>query len=415
MMATAAACAANLTRRRCSALLCALLGCTLLAGGAASAQIVIIASDGHLVLEDGKVVVARRPGRDTVSVIRLGRGEPVTLGQLEVPTTALGPPMSVAVSPDERLALVTAAVKADPRNPGEQIPDDAVSVIDLRAAPPRLLQTVHAGAGASGVSITPDGRLALVANRSAGSVSVLRIDAGVVTPVQTLVLGSPQSGVSHVAISPDGTRALVTRTTDNTVSELAISPSGVRATGRDFGVGLGPYGVVISPDGRLAIVANVSLGRGDDDTISVIDMTARPIRTVDTLSVGMTPEGIAISPDGRWCAIVLLNGSNKPPRSPDYRHFGAVVLYGIDGLHLRRRDAAQTGPWPQGAAFSADGRTLLVESMSERDVRIFSVALGGRLHDTGKRIALPGGGAAIRTAERFTSSIVRHRSRTSDR
>jgi YVTN family beta-propeller protein len=415
MMATAAARASAHTRGPLFGLCRALLGCTVLASSVAPAQIVVIASDGHLALADGKVVVARPARPDTVSVFRLDGRNPVALGQIEVPTTALGPPMSVAISPDERLALVTAAVEIDPRNPDEQIPNDAVSVIDLRAAPPRLLQTVHAGAGASGVSINADGKLALVANRSAGSVSVLKIDGDVVTVAQTLVLGSPQSGVSDVAISPDGTRALVTRTADNTVSELAIDATGVRATGRDFGVGLDPYGIVMAPDGRLALVANVSMGRGDDDTVSVIDMQARPVRVVSTVSVGMTPEGIAISPDGHWCAVVLLNGSHKAPRSPDYHPFGQVVLYRIEGLQLRRRDAAQTGPWPQGAAFSRDGRTLLVESMSERSVRIFSVAPEGTLHDTGKRIELPGGGAAIRTAERSVSSTVRHRSRTSDR
>ena len=57
---------------------------------------------------------------------------------------------------------------------------------------------------------------------------------------------------------------------------------------------------------------------------------------------------------------------------------------------------APVGHWSQGIAFSADGRTILVDNMVEKELQVFTFDLFG-LHDAG-RIALRGGPVAIRTA-----------------
>jgi DNA-binding beta-propeller fold protein YncE len=80
----------------------------------------------------------------------------------------VGPPSSVAIAPDESLAVVTAATTVDPADPKKTVPDNKVSVIDLKASPPAVVATVEAGAGAAGVAINGAGNLALVANRSDG-------------------------------------------------------------------------------------------------------------------------------------------------------------------------------------------------------------------------------------------------------
>ena len=275
-----------------------------------------------------------------------------------------------------------------------------MSIIDLRARPPVVVGQVEAGAGAAGISVTRDGRLVLVANRNEGTVSVFRIEDRTLRKLDTVVLSGPESGPSHVAIAPDGRSALVTRDGDHTVSLLAIDAEKVTYAHQDLGAGLKPYGVVITPDGQEAVVANLGLGRGDNDTISLIDLTLKPPRTVETYTVGQTPEGIAISPDGRLVAVVIMNGSNKPKESPFYSPVGRVVLYRLNRGSLTRVADAAVGAWPQGAAFSADGRTLLVQSMSERSIAVFAIEPGFALRDTGQRILLPSGGAALRTASR---------------
>ena len=50
-------------------------------------------------------------------------------------------------------------------------------------------------------------------------------------------------------------------------------------------------------------------------------------------------------------------------------------------------------------AFSADGRTILVGNMVEKDLWVVEWN-GTTLRDTGQRITVNGGSAAVRTAEK---------------
>jgi DNA-binding beta-propeller fold protein YncE len=362
------------------------------------AEIVLSANDGKTTLLDGKLAARADAVPDSVTLIRLQRGGASIVSTVQVPTSVLGPPFSLALTPDERLALVSAPLYVDPAGPPNPAPDNLVSILDLRADPPRVIGTVAAGKGAAGLSIAPGGRLALVANRREGSVSVLEIEGNSVRKIDTLQIGTAESGLGDVAISPTGRLALVSRDGDNTLSVLAIDGLHVEYTKRDFGVGFKPYGIAIAHDGRTAVVANVSLGRGDEDTLSIVDLSNTP-RVVNTVSVGQTPEGIALSRDGRWCAVALLNGSNKPHASPFFNPTGKVVLFRIDGMQLERVDERPVGAWPQGTVFSADSRTLLVGSMTERSIRLFHVRTNGSLAEDPERIPLPGGNAALRAAE----------------
>jgi hypothetical protein len=46
-----------------------------------------------------------------------------------------GPLLSVAITPDEHLALVTSAMRINPADAMKQIPNNLASVIDLQIAP----------------------------------------------------------------------------------------------------------------------------------------------------------------------------------------------------------------------------------------------------------------------------------------
>lgn len=372
----------------------------LLGAGPAAAQIAVSVNDNKLVLEDGRVRTLPESPPDTLSVLDLSQNPPVLRAEIPVPASVVGPPASVALTPDERLALVTANQKRDPADPAKLVPGDSLSVVDLAADPPRIVATLPTGAGPAGLSINRAGTLALVANRNAGTVSVFSIEGGEVRPAGTVEIGPAASGVSHVAITPDGTRALVTRDGDNLVSLLAIDAEGrVTKTDRDISAGLRPYGLTITPDGLWAVVANIGRGQGDADTVSLISLTAKPPRVVDTISVGQTPEGITASPDGQLVAVTVMNGSNKARNSP-FRGPGLVVMLRIKPDTLELVSQAQVGSWSQGAAFSADGRTLLVGNMVERNLSVLEVHDDGRATDTGRRIPVAGGSAALRTADK---------------
>jgi DNA-binding beta-propeller fold protein YncE len=378
--------------------LAAAVAAALFAAPFASAEFAVSANDHKQVMNNGAQSIPANAPSDTVSIIDLAAKPPKLVAEINVPASVIGPPVSVAITTDESLAFVTSAQKLDPADATKVVPDNRVSIIDLKASPPAVVGTVEAGAGASGVSVNAQGTLVLVANRNEGTVSVFKLAGKTLTPAGKLNMGDAKSGPSHVVFTPDGKRALLTRDGDHTISILAIDGDKVTDAKRDFGIGYRPYGVDITNDGKAAVVANVGRGLGDLDTVSLIDMQASPPRVVDTVSVGYTLEGIILSPDGRTAAIVAHNGSNKPKGTPfAYGDKGKLVLLRVDGGKLSRLTEAPIGTWSQGVAFSKDGRTILVQNMVEREIQLLSFD-GTNLKDNGERIKVNGGPAAIRVA-----------------
>lgn len=363
-------------------------------------DIAVSANETKVFLDNGTVRVRPSGARDSITVLDLSASPPKVIGEVNVPTSVVGPPMSVAIAPDLSYALVTSATQISPQDAQKVVDANRLSVIDLAQNPPRVVQTLEAGAGAAGVDINAAGTLALVANRSEGTVSVYTIRAKQLTPAGKVSLGDARSGPSTVRFAPDGKTALVTRDGDNTLSLLAIDGAQVQSAKRDFHAGLRPYGADISADGSYAAVANIGRGQGDADTVSLVDLRMIPPRTVDTITVGPTPEGLIFSPDGRHIAVVVHNGSARAAGTPLFNPTGRLVMLRVDvGGKLTRVAEAPIGRWSQGVAFMRDGRTVLVQNMVEEDIQLFRFN-GRDLTDTGARVKLPGGGAALRAAYR---------------
>ncbi len=360
------------------------------------AEIAVSANDAKVRLVDGVNTVVSNPRPDTVTLIDLSANPPRKIAEIAVPNSVAGPPLNVAVTADEGLALVSSALKIDPADPAKQIADDRLSVIDLKANPPAVIATVTVGKGAAGVSINKAGDMAIVANRSEGTISVLKIAGKTVTVGPKIALGPANSGPSHVVFSADGKSAFVTRDNDHKVSVLAIKGDVVEYTGRDMHPGQRPYGLDLMA-GPMAVVANIGLGFGDQDTVSVIDTAASPPRVVNTITVGQTPEGIKLSPDGKFVAVGVMNGSNKPAASPFYQKAGSLIIYALAGKDLSKVSEAPIGGWCQGIVWSKDAKTILAQCMVEEEITSFSFD-GKALMKTGS-IKVPGGPAGLRTAE----------------
>ena len=134
----------------------------------AHAQLLLSTNDNKVALVNGVATVVTNPPPDTLTVIDTKSWPPKVVAELVVPGSVVGPPFSVAVAPDESIALVTANEKLDPSDATKRIPNNTMSVVDLKATPPRIIATLETGKAPAGVSINRAGTLALVANRAEG-------------------------------------------------------------------------------------------------------------------------------------------------------------------------------------------------------------------------------------------------------
>ena len=378
--------------------LATLVGCAAPSAPAGKRSLMIVGNDEKIGWNDAGALVTSPPGRDTVAVIDIGTDPlaPRMVATLPLMNSIFGPPVNLAITPDERLALV-----ANPVNPVEesgavkQVPDNRLWVIDLEADPPKLIDTVTVGKQPSGLSINRAGTLALVANRGDNSISVLRINGKKVELIDTVAIGEQ---VAHVVFTPDGKRALAVKFPGHKVAVLDVAGEKVTYGKYDMAVGLWPYNIDVTPDGKLALTAdngNSGAADGQVDTVSVIDLEQSPPRVVDKVVVGDGPEGIAISPTGQLAVVMLLRGSNAAKSAFFYNRNGSVVAMRIDGKKVTKTNEVEVGGLPEGAVFSDDGRYLYVGNFLTQDVSILRVEVD-RLVDTGKRFTLAGHPASMR-------------------
>jgi DNA-binding beta-propeller fold protein YncE len=366
----------------------------------AHAQLMIIGLDDKITFDKGKQV-RRPPGKDSVAIVDISSPEaPKIVANLPLMNTIIGPPTNLAITPDQKLAIVANSV--DWQKDGESwkdVPDNKLYVIDLTTNPPAQIATVEVGKQPSGLSINKAGTLALIANRADNTISVLSINGKDVKLIDTVQMGEV---VAHVAFTPDGKRALVAKFPGHKIGVLNVDGQKVTDSKYNMNVGLWPYNVDVTPDGAIALVADNGFSGGSDgniDTVSVIDMEATPPRVIDRVVVGDAPEGLTISPTGKLAAVVLLRGSNTPWNSHFYNRNGSAVILKIDGKKVTKIDEVEVRGLPEGVVWSADGKYLYVGNFMDGDVSILKVEetkKGISVVNTGKNFKLPGQPASMR-------------------
>ena len=377
-----------------------------LSTGAAQAQLLISGNDEKQTWDEAGKAVLSAPGKDSLSIIDIrDRAHPRVVASLSLMNSVVGPPTNLAITPDGKLALVANSLDWVQGEGGgwKTQPDDKLFVIDLTASPPALLGTVTVGKQPSGLAISRAGDLALVANRADNTVSVIAIDGKDVKVVDIVALaaaGAPSEQVSSVAITPDGKRALVSKFATHKVALLEIDGRKVTYGKYDMAVGLWPYNVQITSDGKLGLAGNsgaMGASDGQVDTVAVIDLEATPPRVVDQVVVGDGPEGLAVSPRGGYAAVVILNGTGNVPRKAFFATDHAYVsLLEIRGKKVRKVAEAKVGGLAEGVAFSPDGHYLYVGNFLDGDLTVLQLK-SGKLVKVGS-LKLPGHPASLRGA-----------------
>ena len=188
---------------------------------------------------DGKRAVASKNVNNKAAMLAVD-GDKVTYAKYDMLVGLF--PYNLGVAPNGKIALT-----ANNGNAGAADGNvDTVSVIDLEATPPRVIDQVVVGDGPEGFAISPTGEIAVAillrgsnASKSAffynrnGSVAVLKIDGKKVTKVgEVEVRGLPEG----VVFSPDGKYLYVGNYMDDDVSILKVDGSVVTDTGKRFTV-----------------------------------------------------------------------------------------------------------------------------------------------------------------------------------
>jgi DNA-binding beta-propeller fold protein YncE len=314
----------------------------------------------------------------------------------------------VAVSRDEKFAIVTASTKIDPADQNKAIPNDQVSVIDLSDPKnPKVSQRLTAGPGNGGVSINHQGTLALVASSGDDSIHVFSIAGGKLTPAGALVLDA-KARPTDVVFAPDGKTAYAIAQGKGAVVELAVNGTALTRTGNEIPTGRQPYGAVVTPDG--AWLVNTNLGgslqspapvpgrRGPRiGSISLVDLKNH--RLAASADVGQTPEHVGLSPDGRFAAVVVANGTAFAKSDPNFaKVLGILRIFRINGGALSEVAHIDTGHWCQGTAFSNDGKRILLQCATERALEAYRFDGKTLTRDAGADVALTSRPASIGTA-----------------
>lgn len=278
----------------------------------AAAQLLISGNDEKVSFDpDGKRLV-QPPGKDSVSVIDISdRAKPKIIANLPIMNTIVGPPVNLAITPNGRLALVANSLDwvADGQS-WKGVPDDKISIIDLTASPPAVIGTVTVGKQPSGMAINRAGTLALVANMADDTVSVLTIEDKTVKVVET------------VSLAPADTAA------------DAAAPKER------------PSAVAITPDGKRALVTKFGA-----DTVALLSIAGDRVSYGHyDMATGLSPYNVQITPDGKL-GIVNNNGHNG--RSDG--QIDTVAVIDLEPNPPRVIDQLAVGDGPEGLAINPAG------------------------------------------------------------
>lgn len=123
-------------------------------------------------------------------------------------------------------------------------------------------------------------------------------------------------------------------------------------------VGVNPYEVRLSPDGRRLFASNWA-----DRSVSVIDPGRGTV--VATLSVGPNPNDLLVTPDGRL--FVVCAGDNT------VRVFDTATLRQIETLSTSLHPRAPEGSTPNALAYDAARKLLFAANADNNDVAVFDV------------------------------------------
>ncbi len=269
-------------------------------------------------------------------------------------------PEGIAVTPDGTLALVA---NRGPRAGSTDV--ETVSIIDTAAR--QVVATVpdfspNAFTRPSVVAVSSDGQLAYVTNNASATVDVLDVRRALTDPARARV-GVIQVGPAPlgIALARSKPLALVASVESQT---LSVVNTDLRQTVREVPLSAKPAFVVLTSDDALAYVTNRRFpGMPDSpaNLVSVVD-TQRALdnpadAVIGTIEVGSEPTGLALRSDDS--VLYVVNASSASLSVTDREQVTTVPLLG--------------GSLPQIIALTADGRRAYVSNCALDSVSVIDL------------------------------------------
>jgi YVTN family beta-propeller protein len=170
----------------------------------------------------------------------------------------------VVPSPDEKRFYITNTVSG------------SLTVVDRATG---NAKSIPIGAGAEGITVSPDGKEIWVAWRTDSKISI--VSAATDAVVETFP--SAGEGPQRIQFTPDGSQVWSSNVRSNTLTVFDARSRKLLGT---VSVGAGPAGIVFSPDGKLGYFALSGANQ-----VAVIDVAGRKV--LRTIATGVEPDGIA--------------------------------------------------------------------------------------------------------------------------
>lgn len=255
-----------------------------------------------------------------------------------------------------------------------------VSLVDLASG--KIAATLPVGNGLHEVAVSPDGRLALIANYGTGpepGSTLTLIDVPGAKVVKTIDLGEYRRP-HGMAFAGNG-RAWVTSEASKALLEVDVEAGRVlRAlpTGQEVS-----HMVAVTPDGSRAFVANIGSG-----SITALDL--KEGKKIADVRTGAGAEGIAVTPDGKQVWVTN-------------READTVTV--LDASSLKIVKTIPAAAFPIRAEATPDGKRVLVSLAKSGDLAVFSTA-SPALERRVKLEATPAADRAGRLMTQFGDSSV---------
>jgi YVTN family beta-propeller protein len=223
--------------------------------------------------------------------------------------------------------------------------------LDVAFPQPLATATIATALSPAGVAISPDGRKAYVATRSA-SVSLIntannvRLRSNVTAAPNNSVVAGPSGrwvymtgGSSGISVI-DAATALVKDVIPLVVDGVAVNAGG--------GPTLNPQGLAISMDGRHLFASDNQAG----GAVMILDVAAKAVVTSYSEGPGWMPLGIAVHPDGQRAYFAFTDTVSS---NGVIRVFDAVSM-------TPTTTSIPVGARPTGVAVSLDGAKVYVSN-----------------------------------------------------